>query len=227
MAVGRSPSPRPPKTVTTGVATCQPCELDAHPVDSHLVVDDQADEPVCPADYAPIRDEQKDEPPQAACTDDEWPSPAGDADEQEAEAEEFAGVPEPARTERRQVGVLRIPIPSPHRSFDNGQRARSSGHHLYSPPTSARSELDSFLRPRADYARQRAVEQAPYEAERAMRNYRQQVSGSMGAMGVPWGGGSPGYGPSYGPPPSRRLPAVRPSGNMPSASPPGYSPWGR
>lgn len=194
VGISVGPSPTPPKTGTGGVATFQPRELEAHPVDSNLVVDDQTDEPVCPAHSAPITDDQKDEPPQVACTDDESPSPAGDADEQEAEAEELAGMPEPARPERRQVGVVRIRIPVPDRSFSNGQRDRSSGHRLYSPPTSARPELDSFVRPRADYARQRAVEQAQYEAERAMRDYRQQVSGSMGAMGVPWGGRGPGYG---------------------------------
>ena len=81
-----------------------------------------------------------------------------------------------------------------------------------------------------DSPSEQAIENARYQSERAMRDYQTQTAGNMGAMGLIYGpqnGQSSGYGTTYGPSPSANQPPIRPGGNMPSAAPPGSSPWGR
>lgn len=128
--------------------------------------------------------------------------------------------------EQREVGV-RVPIGVQGPSFIEGPHPWSSIRRRYDTPGSYSSGFDPAAGTRAELARQQAIERAQYEANRTMRRYSEQISGQMGAMGLQLVPEGSGYGRSYGPSPAAGLPPVMPYGNMPSAYPPGASPWGR
>jgi hypothetical protein len=119
-------------------------------------------------------------------------SSATDAAEPEPGTGQLAGPVEEDRDEQREIGV-RVPIGVPRPSGDYGRRTWSTAGRQASAPAYNDWGAAARRAAQADYARQRAIEQAQYQSDRAMRNYQQQTSGQFGAMGLQW---TPsGYGP--------------------------------
>ncbi len=119
-------------------------------------------------------------------------SSATDAVESEPGTGQLAGPVEEDHSEQREIGV-RVPIGVPRPSGEYGGRAWSTAGRPTSAPIYNDWGAAARRAAQADYARQRAIEQAQYQSDRAMRNYQQQTSGQFGAMGLQWTPG--GYGP--------------------------------